>query len=86
MTKPAATESPPKTQTPTPEPPKPDKVLTFTKASEGKWKLVMSGPIKRADINHLKRFIQIEYLRTKRIERKAQVARERKDKLNATGS
>lgn len=78
-----ATESPPKsTKPPAPVP----KILTLTKPPEGKWKLVMSGPIRRADINHLRRFLQIEYIRAKKAERKALNAQARKDQINATES
>ncbi len=94
MNKPAATESPPTIPLAPPitKPPEvqkplgsgPEKKLTLTKPEGGKWKLVLSGPIKRSDINHLRRFLQLEYVRAKRKERLAISTQKRKDQANAS--
>lgn len=99
MNKPAATESPPTIPlappTPIPVKPKetqpppkaaPAKQLTLTKPEGGKWKLVITGPVKRSDINHLRRFLQLEYIRAKRKERAVASTLKRKEQTNATGS
>lgn len=84
MTKPSATESPP--ITPPKLPPDPlEKKLILKKPPNGKWELKLIGPIKRTDINHLRRFLQIEYIRAKRKERLAASTAKRKE-LNVTES
>lgn len=99
MSTPKPTESPPIALAPRPvdPPPKPAepqatkpsgpaKSVTLTKPEGGKWTLKLEGPVKRSDINHLRRLIQIEFLRAKRRERVAQNTQNRKDQTNATVS
>ncbi len=65
MTTPVATESPPIKP---PTPPE-DKKIVLKKSVGGKWEMKLIGPVKRSDINHIRRLIQVEYARTKRRER-----------------
>ena len=76
MSQPIATESPPIKKPPT-EP----KRVSFSKGVGGKWKMEIEGPVKRLDVNHLRRVIGIYFMRAKR---DARIAEQRKLKARPT--